>query len=398
MKKTAKYIIAAASVLCACVSCYKQEDVYKEFIKVGGYIYPAKAVSLTAVSGHSRVVLSWERPEDPAVKSAEVFWDNYTQSLPVDYDQFPDGNVSVDVGNLEDRSYTFDVVNYDASGNKSLPAELTVAAYGDSWLVTHSERTLVNAEMVGEDAHVTLTKSTDEMMATKFRYKGLDGQWIEYDKYLQPGENEIVLPKALKGKKFEFKSGYRPEGGLDTVWNNSWVRSAYGILYELDTRNWKVTVTEGQVNGNFTPDKIFDGICDQPANRWHSSTDASKRLNFPKVLAIDTGAAEGHEPSLYGYKLWGHPESQSYRYMRTVQFYVGAAPFDPDDKDFAVKYEDSMIKKAVLTKADAMQSGAVTTPETGRYMALSFPDSFNTNGYVDVWEFAPVGYIEAESE
>lgn len=398
MKKTIRLIFAAFAILGAFSSCYKQDDVYKEFIKIGGYVYPAKAVNLSATAGHSRVVLSWEKPMDPAVKTAVVYWDNYTDSIALDYVDFPDGKVAVNISELEDRSYTFDVVNFDFNGNKSLAAELTVSAYGDSWLVTHSERVLHTAEMVGDNAHITMSKSTDEMVATQFRYINANGDWVVYEKYMQPGETEIDLPNALRGKKFEYRSGYCPKSGLDTVFTTSWVRSARGIFYDLDTGSWKVTVTADQINGSFTPEKIFDGVTDQPANRWHSSTNTTIRKNFPKVLAIDTGSASGMEPALCGYTFWEHPESQSYRYAKTCFFYVGDEPFDPDDANFQLTYEDNLVAKVSLARTDAVQTGRFPQANAGRYIAIAFIDSYNTNGYIDLWEFAPRGYIEGESE
>ena len=400
MKKTIHYILAFAVVLCAVFACKKQDDIYKQYVKAGGYVYPAKALNLTATSGHNRVILEWEIPQDPCVKYAKVYWDNYTDSLDVQYSDFPDSLVCVEVDDLEDRSYTFDVVNFDLSGNRSLATELTVSAYGDSWLVTHSERALVSSRMKGytDTAHVTLTKATDEMVATRFRYRGLDGEWIDYEVFMEPSQTEMDLPGALRGKRFEFNSGFCPADGLDTVWATSWVRSEDGLLYPLDTEGWTVTVTEGQENGSFTPEKIFDGVRDQPAGRWHSSTSAALRANFPKVLAIDTGAAPGKEPTLCGYTFWEHPESASYRYVRTCLFYVGDEAFDPDDRNFVSTYEDCSAGRTVLVKTSAEQSGNLSNPLTGRYMALAFTDSYNTNGYIDVWEFAPLGFIEGEAD
>ena len=400
MKKALYYILALAAVLCAVFACRKQDDIYKQYIKIGGYTYPAKALNLSAVSGHNRVVLQWEKPQDPAVKSAKVYWDNYTDSAGVDYLDASSNIVQLEVKDLEDRSYTFDVVNFDSSGNKSLATELTVSAYGDSWLVTHSERSLVSAKMKGntDTAHVVLTRATDEMVATRFRYRTTDGQWTDYTEYMTPDQTEFDLPGALKGKRIEFNSGYCPSDGLDTVWNTSWVRSKDGLLYPLDTKGWTVTVTEDQVNGNFTPEKIFDGIVDQPANRWHSSTNAAIRGNFPKVLSIDTGAAPGKEPILCGYTFWEHPESASYRYARTCHFFVGDEAFNPDNDDFLTTYADCTVGRTVLSRTGSEQSGNLSNPLSGRYMALAFTDSYNANGYIDIWEFAPIGFIEGEAD
>ncbi len=107
------------------VSCGGQDEIYKEWVKKGGYDYPAKAINLSSVIGYQNVIVNWEKPMDPAVRTATLFWDNYAKSIDVDYADYPDGKVSIEVGELEDRSYTFDIVNYDDVGNKSLAAEIT---------------------------------------------------------------------------------------------------------------------------------------------------------------------------------------------------------------------------------------------------------------------------------
>ena len=101
---------------------------------------------------------------DPAVKRAILYWDNYAKSRDIDYGDFADGKVTIVVDSLEDRSYTFDVVNFDGEDNKSLPAEMTISPYGDSWLISRSERAVVSAIMDGDDAKIEMTKATDEMV------------------------------------------------------------------------------------------------------------------------------------------------------------------------------------------------------------------------------------------
>ena len=152
MKKnifTALIISTTAFIL---VSCGGQDEIYKEWIKEGGYDYPT---------------LMWEKPMDPAVKRAILYWDNYAKSRDIDYGDFADGKVTIVVDSLEDRSYTFDVVNFDGEDNKSLPAEMTISPYGDSWLISRSERAVVSAIMDGDDAKIEMTKATDEMVATR---------------------------------------------------------------------------------------------------------------------------------------------------------------------------------------------------------------------------------------
>ena len=113
MNKIAFNILTVPVLAVLAVSCGGQDEIYKEWVKKGGYDYPAKAINLSSVIGYQNVIVNWEKPMDPAVRTATLFWDNYAKSIDVDYADYPDGKVSIEVGELEDRSYTFDIVNYD---------------------------------------------------------------------------------------------------------------------------------------------------------------------------------------------------------------------------------------------------------------------------------------------
>ena len=62
------------------------------------------------------------------------------------------------INGLEDRAYTFDVVNFDDKGNRSLAQELSVTPFGNNWLLSHTERSVANAVMDGNDARINMTK------------------------------------------------------------------------------------------------------------------------------------------------------------------------------------------------------------------------------------------------
>lgn len=388
-----KKICFVLAVLAALVSCGKQDTVYKPFVKEGGYIYPAKPLDLKAVSGYQRVFLEWMAPMDPSIRTTKLFWDNYTDSLVFSINDYQGGFLSAEVANLDDRSYTFDVVNYDAAGHKSLATEITTTPFGESWLLSHAERTILSAVMDGDDAVVTMTKSTDEMVATQFRYRTVDGNVVESD-YLKAGEVEIRLPGALKGKKIEYKSAFLPANGRDTVWFVSWQKSMNPIYYKADTENWTVEATKGQVYSTLTADKIFDGVI-ASNNRWHSSRTASTAKNFPKVLSIDTGAEAGTEFTFTNFIISQSTSGQTYRYIRELLIFVGDTPFDPNDSDPVANYGTPAFRETMI-RTEADMPVTFRPVVKGRYIALVFTNSYNSSGYVDLWELAPYGYLASE--
>ena len=389
-----RYFFLFAVLALAAVSCGKQDSVYKEFVKAGGYIYPAKPLNLTASSGYQRIFLEWEAPMDPSIRSTRLYWDNYTDSLSFSISDYQGGFLAAVVDGLDDRSYTFDVVNFDANGNRSLATEITMTPFGDSWLASHSERSIRFARMSGEDALITLSKSTDEMVATRFRYRTASGETV-VSNYLMPDETDMVLPGAKKGVRFEYQSAYLPSGGRDTVWA-SWTRSLDPIVYPLQTENWTVTVTDDQTFGNYTPDKIFDGVAGTN-NRWHSARSGAAAKVFPKILTVDTG--EGGEGGLafLSFEFYLSPSGSTYRYIRDVSVYMRDTPFDPNETDVAGKFGEAAFS-ATLNRTDEVQAFNLRSSKKARYIAIVFANSWNVNGYIDLWELIPYGFIPSEAD
>lgn len=395
--KTYLSILLTVGVAVALSSCGGQDEIYKEWVKKGGYDYPAKAVNLSSVIGYKSVIINWEKPMDPAVTTATLFWDNYASSQSIDYADCPDGKVSMEVGNLEDRSYTFDIVNYDAVGNKSLAAEITVSPYGDSWMVSRSERTVTSSRMDGRDAKIVMSKATDEMVATRFRYKNLQDEWVECETVLKPGENEVTFPNALKGKRFEYSSSFCPAAGKDTVWSH-WTKSVDGISYALDGKRWNVAVTKNQYFGINVADNIFDGNKDLSAFSWHSSkSDATKNI-FPKILSVDTQKAFGEEYSFTRFEFYEHPDQPTLRYIKDIVIYVGSTYYDPDDNDYLNHYGIPFIGTQFSTEGKVSTASA-TQGASGRYFSIVFKNSWNTkDGFIDLWELVPYGYIPSQAD
>ena len=391
MKKI--YIILISVLALMAASCGKQDAVYKEFIKDGGFIYPAKPINIEAERGYQRLVLKWDLPMDPSIRTAKLFWDSRTQSMDFDYSAYPDGKVKVVIPDLEDRSYTFEVVNYDSDENASLAAEITSSPFGESWLVSHAERTMLYVEMAGSDAIVIMGKLTDEIVATKFRYTNASGSVVESRPFMVD-EDEIKLPNAKKWKYLEYQSAYCPAGGIDTVWINNWTRSPYPVATNVESTA-TVTVTENQIRDNFKPQLILDGIKDSGTSRWYSSNNANYRLLFPKILVIDTKLSGDNAMTFNHFVFYEDPDpdGQTRRYIRSVNVYVGDTKFNPDDSNYARTFGDPVLTVS-LNQLSAVQDFIVSTPKRGRYIALVFRNSYNSSGFVDLWELEAFGYVE----
>lgn len=384
----------ALAMMSVFFSCDKQDDTYAQYVVKGGYNYPAKPAEVSARSGYYKVQVSWAVPRDPAVKSVRLYWDNYADSMSVDYASAVDGMVDALVDKLEERAYTFNVVNFDSNGNKSLSAEITVSPYGDGWLSTHAERKVNSAMMKGDSALVSLGNPIDEMVLTKFRYKNNAGQLVESEPV--PADSvRAWLPDALKGKYFEYQSAYCPNNGLDIVWSENWIRVGMPILYNLASPDWAVDVTTKQYRDNsYLPDMMFDRDLE---TMYYSSTNTTIRRNFPKTVTVDTKMPDDKLPTVVSVNVIQHPDQSKSRYIKGVNVYVGDSPYDPNDSKYADNFGDP-AGEFVLTQDDAEQLKNLKTPVSGRYYAIVFKSSYSTSGFISAYEFEFLGYVESEAE
>ena len=390
--KTTRYIVVLAFAA-ALASCDKQDDTYRQYVVNGGYNYPAKAADIAANAGYQKVAVSWATPLDPAVKTVKLYWDNYADSLAVSYADAVDGRLTATVEGLEERSYTFDVVNFDDSGNRSLASEITVSPYGDGWLSTHAERRIIGATMKGTEAVVSLGPAIDEMVYTKFRYKDADGNLVESDP-VPVDSTTAYLANALKGKYYEYKSAYCPAGGLDVVWNENWNRAATPILYRMTPENWTITYTSKQVrSADYGPENMFDGDLE---TRYYSSTNTSLRRNFPKIVSINTNTEGDYRPTISSVNVIQHLTESKSRLVKNFYLYVGDEAYNPDDADYEISYGD--VNLDVSLKQDSAEQSFSFNPATGSCIAIAFRSSYSGYGYIDVIEFEMYGYVKALAE
>jgi hypothetical protein len=374
-------------------SCKNQDDIYMEFVKKGGNVYPEKTNNLGAYVGYKRIKLVWDAPKDPSVKTAKVYWDNKTMVKDINYSAFPGDKVELIVDNLEERTYTFQLINFDTNGNQSMVSEVIAAPYAENWLVTHAERTVTAAEVKGTDAEIKMNFGTNEMIATRFRYINADGDTIELEETLDAYSSTILFPNAISGKRFEYSSSYCPAEGLDTIWND-WIKSPTPIAGKLDCSTWTANVTTGQImSSSYTPDKIFDGIVNAN-NRWHSPASTV----FPKILVVDAGKESYY---INKFIIYQHPTSTS-RYANNVELYWGDEPFDPDagtnyenSPGFAKARTKGTWQTTVFYFSTATWQKTFAEMQKYRYWAIVYKNSRSGSGYIDMWEWEFYGYDSA---
>lgn len=393
MKKNL-YFLLSLCIAVGLFSCKNQDEIYQEFVTKSGYVYPQKTSDVVIYSGYKRVKLEWNLPKDPSVRTAKVYWNNKTEVADIDYANYTRDRVELFIEGLEERTYTFELVNFDANGNSSMMTEVTASPYAENWLLSHAERSIVSAQLDGTVAEIVTGFGTDEMIATRFRYINTEGETIQLDQLLDTENNRIMLPNAQIGKRFEFSSSFCPANGLDTIWN-IWMKSVNPISGLLDCRDWGVEVTENQVwDENFLPANVFDGVIGRD-NRWCSAQGSISNV-FPKIMVVDAGKDTYH---INRVSLYQDQVTLNRRFGNSVEIYWGNESFDPDagtayasSPGFAKAIANGTFVNTTFWFSTATWTKNWAENQNFRYMAIVWKNSRSGSGYIDLWELEFYGY------
>lgn len=377
MKNYFKILIAILAVV-SFSACTDQDDIYKQWVKPGGYIYPEKSTGLVSQIGNNRVLLQWAAPLDPSVVKGIITWSNGDESMEINYaDYAGQDSIRISIGGLKEKTYTFNITNYDKDGNKSITSEITAAPYDKIWLATHQERQITFAEISGNNAIVTMGYGTNEMVATRFRYVNNDGDTIVTENAADIYTTSFSIPDAKPMTRFEYASAYCPAEGLDTIWND-WTKYTNPIAAKLDPSDFEVTVN----GGNGTQYRVFDGIVANNFNNcWYYSNWADTAS--PAVLQVDMKKSTYH---LCRVKLYNFGSSSGYRLLNQFVIFFGNEPFDMNpDPSYRIPYpggsrnplpEDTKIFEAPTYKDAVANVPAFCFNGTANY-TKSFSEALN---------------------
>lgn len=342
-------------------SCKDQDDIYKEWVVPGGRVYPEKTNGLAVYAGHNRVLLKWVAPKDPSVEKAVISWSAGDESFVLNYaDHAGEDTIELFIDNLEERTYTFEIKNYDDKGNESMSSEVSKAPYASNWLASLSERTIVSAEEANGVATVTTGFMTDNMIYTEYRYVTNDGETVVLEEKQTNESREVKLPNAKPGTRFEYRSYYVPTEGVDTI-PNQWRKSPTPIAGLLDNSGFLATATESRWPEG--PRLIFDGI-ETSLGLWQGSS-----RKYPIFVFVDLQKDSYMLNKIHIICQEYAVNNKGFGYNQETKVYYGMEPFEATGGDGS--YESAPAF------ANAVAAGRflhVNPPYwgTGRSMTLTF--------------------------
>jgi hypothetical protein len=348
-------------------------DVHQQYLEGGETIYAPKEDSLVYHNGKGRAQVCFWLLESPNVRSVDIFWNSYADSLivPVTPSAGRDSMMAY-VPLVEERAYTLYVRTTDIFGNHSLSEMGSVISYGAIYESALTNRGVKSAATLGSTTEIQWFGYTDDYICSEVRYTGINDE-VRIVRAL-PSETSTLCPNAKTGSTYEHRSLYVPANSIDTFYLE-W--SPISPVVKLDKSSWSVISWSDEEATDAKAAWIINGIYpnDDANDFWHSQW-RTPAAPLPHWAIIDMGASK-EIARIDTYRRKSNTDT------KTVQYYVSDDP-DPDAALW------TKIAEGTFASGDLMIL-TTTVSVTGRYLKIYLPDS-NRSSYTTVAEIDVFGY------
>lgn len=219
MKKI--FYIIALFIICSTTACKDMDSLYEQYIVPNGITYPGKALEPMVFAGHLRVKMQWVKSADPSLAYAQVFWNNYTDSIRVDIPKDGD-TVTCFLSPLEENSYSFMIHTYDDKGNVSIPVEVIGTVYGEGYIEMLSNRSIKRTETNEHSELIIqwgLADIANGAFATEVKFANATGDMLEYRDWIDSNEGRFAGYEA--GSEYFVRTLFLPDSlSVDTFYTD----------------------------------------------------------------------------------------------------------------------------------------------------------------------------------
>jgi hypothetical protein len=279
-----------------CVACSKMDD-YKKFTDGKEITYSGKNDSLKILPGNNRLKLSWWVTSDPSITKTVIYMNNRRDSIVVAVKRESGKQLFEHlIDPLQEGSYSFEVVNYNEFGNRSVSSFVSGRTYGGKYISTLLNRALLNSEIINDNA-IRLSWGTADVQSygTTIHYTQENGKETVLE--LASDQKIIELPNFKKGGKFAYQTRFMPDSlCIDTFRT---VVTEIKPLFEkqMDKKLFNALVLPGDApmvpGDSYQMSNAWDGEWstnyDEPYGNWRSLSSNKRSATDPATATIDLG-------------------------------------------------------------------------------------------------------------
>jgi hypothetical protein len=204
------------------LSCSKSDD-YKKYLEGGEISYTGKVDSVKVFSGNERVYITGLFMADPKVERIKIYWDNRIDSTEVKINR----SAGVDTLKLSlkvsEGVHNFELITFDAAGNKSLSVFKTGVSYGERYSSGLINRPSYTVDYFAGDQKTTINWGgidlTSGAQFTEVEYTNTAGKLVVQKDSIQLGKS--ILPDFLPGKPLRYRTLFVPDSlSIDTFYTS----------------------------------------------------------------------------------------------------------------------------------------------------------------------------------
>lgn len=234
MNKNIIYICLLTGLLAA---CSKSDDYKEKFISNGGeIIYVGKVDSLRIKSGNRRVLVNALISPDPKVTFCRIYWDNKADSVSVPIAHSGKGDtLNRILTGLQEGRHTFEVVTFDASGNRSVTVTASGAVYGERYEASLSNRPVLSGELLPSGNTSIVWGEFDlssGARASVVSYTKTDGSTATVTSPVE--QMTTTLPSYKSGSKYNYRTVYLPDSASIDTFYTAW--QSMGVKFEITSQ------------------------------------------------------------------------------------------------------------------------------------------------------------------
>ncbi len=213
-------LFGVLALLLAFSACLPNDGEYGDYLDKAEAIYPGRPDSVIVMRGYNRAQIDLLMSTDPRVVKVRLYWNSRRDSLDVQVskDEIAKRKI-IDLPFIPEGVYTFELVTFDGTGNRSVVSEITGQILGPNYVKGLTNRVVKSRiSVLGSPAIVWYTESdtTSVMVGTEVAYKKNTGDSMTvFTKRLR---DTTVLTNAIPGGKFILRTAYLPKNGIDTFY------------------------------------------------------------------------------------------------------------------------------------------------------------------------------------
>lgn len=319
-------IIFSSIMLFSMIRCDDMNSIHEKYYDLGEDIYTGVVDSLKSFSGYEKIKFNWEINADPRITKSVIFWNNRADSIVVDVNRTQSGRLPMtyNISSIAEGSYVFEFITRDDEGHFSLPTEIVVEVYGDSYIESLKNRSIAS---IAKQADGSMLIEWDDIASTTVQYVTVNYMVNDTMKSVrvENDDTETVLTGLKTGDIISIVTTHLPtDDALETLDALPKEYAMPKFEREINKDNFAIVVLAGDntsVNNSRDLSRIWDG--GSSGTQILHTVENAAGFDFPHLFTFDMGVLAdisrfhlwpridnspftGHSPRYF--EVWGSAE------------------------------------------------------------------------------------------